>query len=400
MGLAHQTDRMNPKWAWGLDHFRQNPNELTDNMVLFNGEYTEKATADGMTLLLASSGESAINPHLYNNMSYDPAKDLDDDGLADDGVIDYSRGAPYDLIWSVDLEDGGDRTPRYASVCVANLSQLHTGGATITPDNTGAARPLQVALVSLVDPTGSDAAEVRAYCASVDPTTLSWVGSGSLPAEYYTPGALIWSYPLAAYDASAEVVAVSSPVVYEDYVYVLASEFDDDLDGASHNSAYGRAHSFRLSYRWDLDFGGARWVYPDSNDDPAGDGVDVAAGPGAGINDDKAFPELQGMLPPFHEPHWVAGVAPFNDPAPRPLLPPSPGADPLPHAGRDGVMDYDYDVVLNMATPVRSIFIARLRPTARVRGTIGVEQKRPILTPGVAKVAWSDAIARSQLATS
>jgi len=35
------------------------------------------STADGMTLLLASSGESAINPHLYNNMSYDPAKDLE-----------------------------------------------------------------------------------------------------------------------------------------------------------------------------------------------------------------------------------------------------------------------------------------------------------------------------------
>lgn len=31
---------------------------------------------DGLTLLLASSGESAINPHLYKDMSYDPAKDL------------------------------------------------------------------------------------------------------------------------------------------------------------------------------------------------------------------------------------------------------------------------------------------------------------------------------------
>lgn len=34
------------------------------------------AKPDGLTLLLASSGESAINPHLYTNMSYDPAKDL------------------------------------------------------------------------------------------------------------------------------------------------------------------------------------------------------------------------------------------------------------------------------------------------------------------------------------
>jgi tripartite-type tricarboxylate transporter receptor subunit TctC len=34
------------------------------------------AKPDGLTLLLASSGESAINPHLYKDMSYDPAKDL------------------------------------------------------------------------------------------------------------------------------------------------------------------------------------------------------------------------------------------------------------------------------------------------------------------------------------
>ena len=249
-------------------------------------------------------GEGALPTTLWC-FDADPAKDLDDDGWSDDGARDYSLGASYDLIWSVDLEDAGDRTPRYASVCVTNLSQLHTGGATITPDNTGYARPLQVALVSLVDPTGSDPAEVRAYCASVDPTTLSWVGSGSLPAEYYTPGALIWSYPIAPYDASAEVVALSSPVVYEDYVYVLASEFDDDLDGASHNSAYGRAHSFRLSYRWDRTSAARGGSIP-FNNDPAGDGVDVAAGP-TSINDDKPF-GVAGMLPPFHEPHWVAGV--------------------------------------------------------------------------------------------
>src|SRR5207248_776123 len=36
-------------------------------------------------------------------------------------------------------------------------------------------------------------------------------------------------------------------------------------------------------------------------------------------------------------------------------------------------------------SPVRSISSARLRPIARVSGTIGVEQKRPIFTPGVAK---------------
>ena len=49
---------------------------------------------------------------------------------------------------------------------------------------------------------------------------------------------------------------------------------------------------------------------------------------------------------------------------------------------------------------MRSISIARFRPIARVRATIGVVQNSPMRTPGVAKVACSEAIARSQLATS
>jgi hypothetical protein len=44
--------------------------------------------------------------------------------------------------------------------------------------------------------------------------------------------------------------------------------------------------------------------------------------------------------------------------------------------------------------------MAALAGTARTRGTIGVVQKRPIFTPGVAKVAPLAATARSQAATS
>ena len=43
--------------------------------------------------------------------------------------------------------------------------------------------------------------------------------------------------------------------------------------------------------------------------------------------------------------------------------------------------------------------IARLRPIARESGTIGVEQKSPMRTPGVPKRASSDATARSHAAT-
>ena len=57
-------------------------------------------------------------------------------------------------------------------------------------------------------------------------------------------------------------------------------------------------------------------------------------------------------------------------------------------------------VAASISSPVSSISIAALRPTARVSATIGVEQKRPILTPGVANRASSAATARSQVATS
>ncbi len=51
-------------------------------------------------------------------------------------------------------------------------------------------------------------------------------------------------------------------------------------------------------------------------------------------------------------------------------------------------------------SPVSSISIAALRATLRDSATIGVEQNRPMSTPGVANLAAVEAIARSQLATS
>lgn len=39
-------------------------------------DYVAKAPADGYTLLMSSGGTISINPHLYNKMPFDPAKDL------------------------------------------------------------------------------------------------------------------------------------------------------------------------------------------------------------------------------------------------------------------------------------------------------------------------------------
>ena len=49
--------------------------------------------------------------------------------------------------------------------------------------------------------------------------------------------------------------------------------------------------------------------------------------------------------------------------------------------------------------PVKSISKALFRPTALDKGTAGVEQNSPILTPGVPKEAPSSATTRSQAAT-
>ena len=57
-------------------------------------------------------------------------------------------------------------------------------------------------------------------------------------------------------------------------------------------------------------------------------------------------------------------------------------------------------VCASIGSPVRSICSARLRPTTRESGTIGVEQKSPIFTPGVPNRASVAATARSHAATS
>src|SRR4051794_35781145 len=57
-------------------------------------------------------------------------------------------------------------------------------------------------------------------------------------------------------------------------------------------------------------------------------------------------------------------------------------------------------VAASMTSPVSASSIARLRPTLRATGTIGVWQNQPPLPPGAANPAFQAATARSQVATS
>ena len=54
----------------------------------------------------------------------------------------------------------------------------------------------------------------------------------------------------------------------------------------------------------------------------------------------------------------------------------------------------------SIISPVNNIFIASFLFTFLDKATIGVEQNRPMLTPGVANFDELEAKARSQLATS
>ena len=74
---------------------------------------------------------------------------------------------------------------------------------------------------------------------------------------------------------------------------------------------------------------------------------------------------------------------------------------PIEFVGDDPVDKPDaYARGAEIGSPVSSISRAALAGTARTRGTIGVVQKSPILTPGVENVAPSAATARSHAATS
>lgn len=261
----------------------------------------------------------------------DPARDLDGDGQADDGVdtngdgvndfIDYSVGHSYDMVWSVNL--GANLTPRTAGVTVATM-QLATG------------QQRDVVLVSLVSsaPGNGSVGYVRAYDART--------GSN---------GVALWSKTLGPYDAgggsNGMVVDLSTPVVFKDFVYVLASEYDPNADAvAGPGRAYGRAHAFSLNYTWTVaNDAGPKWSYPERTNNPAGDG-DTAPG-GAG-NTDHATREYIKTLPSFQDPYWVAGAAPYN---PRPLIPPFPTPRPVVTEPTGPLANSGVNVMLQCATP-------------------------------------------------
>jgi hypothetical protein len=254
----------------------------------------------------------------------EPKQDLDLDGEPDDGLVDYSIGASHDLIWKAALLG----TPRASSACMATINMLNDAGTFEVP--------VLVALVSTVEPVPAGGGapcqgQITCYNATIDPNVLT-----QLPVALQVPGTVIWSYNITGFSAgTADVVALSTPVVHSGWVYALATEYDaalPALDGKTTERVYGRAHCIDLATGRDALLG-ANWQYPTPVADIDGDGGFTGG------------PENVRSLPPFHDPAWAA-IAP----ALRPELPPEPGAMPVVTQAVDTVGGRPVEALLTFGT--------------------------------------------------
>lgn len=307
-----------------LDLAWQYPDRTEDPAVTAIGPVVS-TPVHGRNLVYALSAPSTVAAAPAYLMCFDmtPEDDRDGDNQADDGAVtDYSLGAPYDMIWRVPLD--ANMTPHYASPA---LTSWKDPGGDLSDPGDDVIYP-QVVLVSYVDAVNGEG-WVDCYDGSVNGA-----------------GALLWRRAIEPYGPGAAVMALSTPVVHNGYVYVLASEYDPSLDGAgSTDSAYARAHCFELDYAWqDTDpwpTDASWWVYPSSLTNIDGIGSDLTAA------------EPQKALPPVHDPRWVVGEPNmYPDPPGRTPLPPAPGSIPVVHASGTSTDGVPLDALLTFGTPV------------------------------------------------
>jgi tripartite-type tricarboxylate transporter receptor subunit TctC len=89
--------------------------------------YAASAKPNGLTLLLASSGEVAINPHLYKKMSYDPATNLAPVSLVAKipNILAISNKLPVDnLAEFVDYAKKNSQDLSYSSSGMGNIQNI------------------------------------------------------------------------------------------------------------------------------------------------------------------------------------------------------------------------------------------------------------------------------------
>ncbi|MFQ6096698.1 MAG: hypothetical protein ACE5O2_03160 [Armatimonadota bacterium] len=217
------------------------PNGLSIGPIL-----AQPVVADGVAYVVTSPPLGGTG-RIYA-LDVHPPCDLDRDGLADDGVPDYSLGAQYDVVWQHDIVGGGGTigTPLFASPCVA--TRRAPGG-----------EPQRVVLVTSL-------AGNRAHLVMYDARTGAELlyRNDSMGGVQYAGSQTVW---------------VSSPVVHDGYVYVLTEE-------VRNNIYYTRVYAVDLDTLGTV-AGGAVWAYPvpalEPNPDlipPVIDPAAIAARPG------------------------------------------------------------------------------------------------------------------------
>ncbi len=250
----------------------------------------------------------------------DPQRDLDGDGLADDGIPDYSVGAPYDLVWSVDfsaLFADAQATPRGAGVAVGYT-------------------PYDGRLVVVCTAVSLNSSVPVGYVGAVDART----------------GAPVWVFHVTPFRSGAKVLDISTPVIHGGWVYFVCSEVDNAKDGnpgsLTVDDLYGRAWCI------DLQTGGGAipapagydtwgvWCYPDPDLDDNG-------------TTDPTDTEYQGVLPPFAEPDWLIGAW-YSPSVGTPVIPPAPGVIPTITTYTRNADDSFTEAVMTVGTPVRVVW--------------------------------------------
>lgn len=143
--------------------------------------------------------------------------------------LEHKAGFPngYQVVWSGVLPNGC--TPRASSPQIA-----------MVPDNNGVSTP--VVLVTGTNQAGGPGV-LACYAAN---------NSGNAVAP-------LWSANLGTYNGNGDVVDISSPVCYKDWLFLVQTEFDTGA-GAGIQGVYGRVRAIK----WGWGGIGVSWVYPDS----------------------------------------------------------------------------------------------------------------------------------------
>lgn len=259
-------ESLSPRFVWHFPAGGPGPNFYGPNIDSY-------ANSGGLQTALATNLNAALKEPLvssrgivyvqyqYGNNYYlaaidgEPERDLEGNGIADDGFLDMTLdGATFDTIW------------------VNNMGQLPITGATVSPVTHQAKNvSIDVLLLTQPDPA-NNRVRLWAYNATVDDS----INQGMSPAENPGDPFYNWTAASGVFSGSGpgyvdlpvpggmRAAHVSAPVVYDDLVYVTASYAPAALPAGAAEGQWARLMAVRLvPIPSVVDGGTMAWAYPD-----------------------------------------------------------------------------------------------------------------------------------------